>query len=84
MQIKVEKMKEMEDGSAIVWLEMDSESKDFFIGEGFLAVLKRSIESSESYFKESENVKPARKTKTSSSKQQGEKRRNAKGNSQKN
>jgi hypothetical protein len=69
MHIKVEKMKEMEDGSAIVWLEMDPESKEFFIGEGFLAVLKRSIETSESYVKqESKNVKPARKTKTNRSK----------------
>jgi hypothetical protein len=81
MHIKVEKMKEMEDGSAIVWLQMDPESKEFFIGEGFLAVLKRSIETSESYVKESENVKPASKTKTNSSKQQREKRRDVKRNS---
>ena len=84
MHIKVEKMKELEDGSAIVWLEMDPESKDFFIGEGFLAVLKRSLGTSESYVKESENVKPTSKTKTNSSKQRGEKRRNTKGNNQKN
>lgn len=84
MDIKVEKMKELDDGSAIVWLQMDPESKDFFIGEGFLAVLKRSLGTSESYVKESENVKPTSKTKTNSSKQQGEKRRNSKGNNQKN
>ena len=83
MDIKVEKMKELDDGSAIVWLQMDPESKDFFIGEGFLAVLKRSLGTSESYVKESENVKPTSKTKTNSSKQQGEKRRNPKGNNQK-
>jgi hypothetical protein len=83
MHIKVEKMKELEDGSAIVWLEMDPESKDFFIGEGFLAVLKRSLGTSESYVKESENVKPTSKTKVSSSKQQGEKRRSSKRDSKK-
>jgi len=71
MDIKVEKMKEMEDGSAIVWLEMDLEAKDFFIGEGFLAVLKRSIGYSDSYVKpeENENVKRAPKKKTKRSKQ---------------
>jgi hypothetical protein len=84
MQIKVEKMKELEDGSAIVWLEMSPEAKDFFIGEGFLAVLKRSIATSESYVKEKENVKPTSKKKTNRSKQQGKKGYNPKSNNQKN
>ena len=70
MEIKVEKMKELEDGSAIVWLEMDLEAKDFFIGEGFLAVLKRSIGDSDSYVnqKEMEDVERTLKKKTKRSK----------------
>ena len=70
MEIKVEKMKEMEDGSAIVWLELDLEAKDFFIGEGFLSVLKRSIGDSDSYVnqKEIEDVERTLKKKTKRSK----------------
>jgi len=79
MQIKVERMKEMDDGSAIIWVEMDNAAKEFFIGEGLLAVLKRSIETSESYVKEElKNAKPTSKTKTDRSKQQGKKGFNAK------
>jgi F0F1-type ATP synthase epsilon subunit len=85
MLIKVKEMKEMEDGSAIVWMEMDNDAKEFFIGEGFLAVLKRSVDTSESFVtEEMKDVKPTSKTKANRSKQQGEKKRDAKGNSQKN
>ena len=44
----MEYFKELPDGSAIVTVEMDAETKEFFIGEGLVAVLKRSIENSES------------------------------------
>jgi F0F1-type ATP synthase epsilon subunit len=85
MIIKVKEMKEMEDGSAIVWMEMDNDAKEFFIGEGFLAVLKRSVDTSESFVtEEMKDVKPTSKTKANRSKQQREKKRDAKGNSQKN
>lgn len=85
MQIKVEKMKELDDGSAIVWLEMTPEAKEFFIGEGFLAVLKRSLKTSESYVKEEhQNVKPTGKTKTDRSKQQEGKGVNPKSSNTKN
>lgn len=46
--LSLEYFKELPDGSAIVTIEIDAETKEFFIGEGFLAVLKRSIENSES------------------------------------
>lgn len=51
MEIKCKLIKELEDGSAIITIEMDEEAKEFFIGEGFLTVLKRSLESSQSYVK---------------------------------
>jgi len=49
MNITVEMLKELPDGSAICTLTLDKESIQFLIGEGFLAVLKRSLETSESY-----------------------------------
>jgi len=49
--ISVQYFKELPDGSAIVMFDMDEETKQFFIGEGILAVLKRSVASSESYIK---------------------------------
>jgi hypothetical protein len=49
MEIKIQKLIEQDDGSAIVLLDMDNDAKEFFIGEGFLAVLKRSLYTSESY-----------------------------------
>jgi len=44
----MEYFKELPDGSAIVTVEMDAETKEFFIGEGLVAVLKRSNANSES------------------------------------
>jgi hypothetical protein len=46
--LSLEYFKELPDGSAIVTIEMDAETKEFFIGEGFLAVLKRAVANSES------------------------------------
>ena len=49
MDIQVKMIKELEDGGAICTLEMDEETKEFLIGEGFLTIIKRSLASSESY-----------------------------------
>ena len=49
MDIRVKMIKELEDGSAICTLEMDEETKEFLIGEGFLTIIKRALETSESY-----------------------------------
>jgi hypothetical protein len=51
MNIIVKKMKELPDGSAICTLDISSETKEYLIGEGFLAVLKRSLDTSESAVK---------------------------------
>jgi hypothetical protein len=51
MNVTVEKMKELPDGSAICTLDMDKEAVQFLIGEGFLAVIKRALATSESAVK---------------------------------
>jgi hypothetical protein len=51
MDIQVKMIKELEDGSAICTLDMDEETKEYLIGEGFLTVIKRALSSSESYVK---------------------------------
>ena len=51
MDIKCKLIKELPDGSAIVSLDMDEEAKDFFLGEGFVSVLKQSLEYSKTYVK---------------------------------
>jgi hypothetical protein len=51
MYITVEMLKELPDGSAICTLELDKEAVQFLIGEGFLAVIRRAIDSSESFVK---------------------------------
>ena len=58
MNIKLDIVSEQKDGSAIATLELDKEAINFFVGEGFIAVLKRSIKTSESYVppEEKENV----------------------------
>ena len=53
MDIQVKMIKELTDGSAICTLDMDEEAKEFLIGEGFLTILKRSLETSESFIKPS-------------------------------
>ena len=51
MDISVEMLKELPDGSAICTLELDKEAVQFLIGEGFLTVMRRAIDSSESFVK---------------------------------
>ena len=51
MDIKCKLIKELEDGSAIVSLELDEEAKDWLIGEGFTVVLKEAIAISKTYLK---------------------------------
>ena len=49
MEIKCKLIKELDNGSAIVSVEMDEEAKDWLIGEGFITVLKESLKNSKSY-----------------------------------
>ena len=51
MNVTVEMLKELPDGSAICTLDLDKEAVQFLIGEGFLTIIKRAIDSSESYVK---------------------------------
>ena len=51
MDIQVKVIRELEDGGAICILDMDEQAKEYLIGEGFLTVLKRALETSESYVK---------------------------------
>ena len=51
MQFNVKIIKELEDGGAICTLDMDKETKEYLIGEGFLTVIKRALETSESVIK---------------------------------
>lgn len=48
MELSVKIIKECADGSAIITVDMDAATKDFLIGEGILAVLKRGLATSES------------------------------------
>jgi hypothetical protein len=52
MDITVKMIKELEDGSAIVSIEMDKDAKEYLIGEGFLVVIERALKSSEVVIKE--------------------------------
>ena len=52
MDITVKMIKELEDGSAIVSIDMDKDAKEYLIGEGFLAVIKCALENSESHVKD--------------------------------
>ena len=63
MNVTVQKLIEQADGSAIVLLDLDNDAKEFFIGEGFLAVLKRSLNTSESYISPEAVAKAKRKKK---------------------
>ena len=51
MDITVKIIKELEDGSAIVSIDMDKDAKEYLIGEGFLAIIERALKSSESVIK---------------------------------
>ena len=56
MNIVAKMIKENADGSANVEITLDEEAKDFLLGEGFLAVLKRAVESSESLIREEQTT----------------------------
>lgn len=60
-------IKELPDGSAIVTIDLDEDAKEFLIGEGFLTIVKRALESSESYISPADQkkleVKPKAKAK---------------------
>ena len=49
MKISCKLLKELDDGSAIVSIEMDEEAKEWLIGEGFLVVMQEAIKNSKSY-----------------------------------
>jgi len=51
MNITVEMLKELPDGSALCVLELDKDAVQFLIGEGFLTIMRRALDSSESYVK---------------------------------
>jgi hypothetical protein len=51
MDITIKMIKELEDGSAICTLDMDEEAKGYLIGEGFLTVITRALETSKSAVK---------------------------------
>jgi len=51
MNIIVKVIKELDDGGAICTLDMGKEEVQYLIGEGFLAVMRRAIASSESFVK---------------------------------
>ena len=65
-------IKELPDGSAIVTIDLDEDAKEFLIGEGFLVVIKRALESSESYISPADQkkleVKPKPKPKAKAKK----------------
>ena len=54
MDIKCKLIKELDNGSAIVSIEMDEEAKDWLIGEGFITVLKESLKNSKTYISEAD------------------------------
>jgi len=51
MKIITTLRKERKDGSAICELDLDKEAKDWLIGEGFVSVLSKALDMSESLAK---------------------------------
>jgi hypothetical protein len=49
MNIKCKLLKELDNGGAIVSMELDEDAKDWLIGEGFITVLKESLKNSKTY-----------------------------------
>jgi F0F1-type ATP synthase epsilon subunit len=63
MDIKCKLIKELDDGSAIVTIEMDEEAKEWLIGEGFITVLQEAIKISKTYISDADLKKhTAKKT----------------------
>jgi F0F1-type ATP synthase epsilon subunit len=54
MDIKCKLIKELNDGSAIVTIEMDEEAKEWLIGEGFITVLQEAIKISKTYISDAD------------------------------
>jgi len=61
MKISCKLIKELDDGSAIVSIELDQEAKDWLIGEGFTVIMKEAIKMSKTYVSP-EMLKKAKKT----------------------
>jgi hypothetical protein len=49
MKISCKLIKELDDGSAIVSIEVDEEAKDWLIGEGFTVIMKEALKMSKTY-----------------------------------
>ena len=54
MDIKCKLIKELDNGGAIVSIDMDEEAKDFLISEGFIKVLGESLKNSKTYISEAD------------------------------
>ena len=61
MKISCKLIKELDDGSAIVSIELDQEAKDWLIGEGFTVIMKEAIKMSKTYVSP-EMLEKAKKT----------------------
>ena len=57
MEIQCKMIKELPDGSAIMTIDLDEDAKEFLIGEGFLVVVKRALESSQTYISPDKQAK---------------------------
>jgi len=66
MKISCKLIKELDDGSAIVSIELDQEAKDWLIGEGFTVIMKEAVKLSKTYVspKMLEKAKKPKKSKT--------------------
>ena len=61
IQMTVKMLKELPDGSAIVTIDMNEETKEYLIGEGFLATIKRALDTSESKIPDGIELAPTKK-----------------------
>jgi hypothetical protein len=75
MDIKCKLIKELDNGSAIVSIEMDEEAKDWLIGEGFITVLKESIKNSKTRVTPEMLKKPKATKKVAKKKPMGNKKK---------
>ena len=74
MEIKCKLIKELDNGSAIVSIELDEEAKDFLIGEGFTVVLKESLKNSKTYISPADVAKHTAKKKPMATKKVAKKK----------
>jgi hypothetical protein len=75
MEIKCKLIKELDNGSAIVSVEMDEEAKDWLIGEGFITVLKEAIKHSKTLVPPEMLKKPMATKKVAKKKPMGNKKK---------